>query len=170
MQSCPHRREAGRGSCLRRRRSSCREPERQPEPPGWSRHRRRWRLTFGSDFGRDFDPNSDRTLTHEALNQARVSPGLLQGAGALLDALRRGVTEKLPASSCVWSVLCLDVLCLDQALDPRARNAPRQPQENGVGSGRGRSLFSLQRSLPPAEAKAISGHSVSRSPPAVLAV
>ena len=63
----PHRRGAGCESCLRLRRISCREPERQSGPPDWSRRRRRWRLIFGLRF----DPNS---LASEALNQALHQP------------------------------------------------------------------------------------------------
>ena len=76
----------------------------------------------------------------QSLDQARVGPGFLQGADALPHAWRRRLTQKRPGF-----VPHLGVLGLDQALDSRARNSTRQPEENRVRAGRGRSLFGPQR-------------------------
>jgi hypothetical protein len=147
---CPakHHREAGCGSCLRRHRISCREPERQSGPPDWSSRRRHWRPAFGRDSGL----NSDARDSESSLRRPRPF------AGRACIAWWRG-----------RKVLGLRLVFQPGAGFARSK-CPLPATEKWRRKRPWTELVEPARSQPPAEAKAISGHSVSRSPPAVLAV
>src|ERR1700674_1403126 len=136
----PHRRGASCESYLLLRRVSCREPERQSVPPDWSRRRRGWRLAFGRDSG---DPGSESS-------PRQPRPFAKRGCIAWW----RGRKD----------------LGLRSAFGPAAGSARSKCLLPATGKWRRKrawaELVQHARSQPPAEAKAISGHSVSRSPPA----
>src|ERR1700674_4185550 len=140
----PHRREAGCGSCLRRRRISCREPERQSGPPDWSRRRRRWRLASGRDSGA---PDSESIPRQPQPFAGRGCIARWRGRKGLGLRLAFGPGAESARSKC--------------PLPAREKWRRKQPWTKPVQHA---------KNLPPAEAKAISEPSVSRSPPAVLAV
>src|ERR1700674_1379423 len=148
----PHSREAGYESCLRRRRISCREPARQSVPPDRSRRRRRWRLTFGRDSDPNSGLNSDARGSGSSLHQPR--PFARRGCIAWWRG-RKGLGLRLAFAPGAGSGRS------KYPLPAREKWRRKQPWTE---------LVEHAKNLPPAEAKAISGHSVSRSPPAVLTV
>src|ERR1700675_169517 len=137
------RREAACESCLRRRRISCREPERQSVPPDWRTRKRRGRLAFGRDSGA---PDSESIPRQPQPFAGRGCIARWRG--------RKGLGLRLAFAPGAGSVRSKSPL---PAIGKRRRKQPWT------------GLVEHAKNLPPTEAKAISGHSVSRSPPAVLA-
>src|ERR1700686_5285134 len=138
-----HRREARCGSCLRRRRISCREPERQSGPTDWRRRRRGPRA-----FGRDSDARGSESIPHQ--------PQPFAGRGCIAWWRgRKGLGLRLAFGPDAESARS------KPPLPARGKQRRKQPWTE---------LVEHTKNLPPAEAKAISEPSVSGSPPAVLPV